>query len=365
MPRAIRSLLALACVAFCSNSALAQTSKPVEPERALSVSPHFVGKGPHKPAKDISGIACSGEPGSFPRVCLAINDENRSAQLLTITRDSIAAGDEVPIIGAAPSLATLGVKPTNIGVQPVNKCPKEGEFAELDGEGIAFDKGDFYVVGSHGCSRNSKEFRLSSFLLARIRPSSSSGGTVNIETTYRLSDALRRKKKVARFFMTDLKTRKGLNVEGLAVIDGRLYAGLRAPSIKRKAFIVVAQIADLFAPGQTPLSGKTDLIELRLGKDVGIRDLARLPDGRLLVLAGPTLEQENVPFQLLAAEPRQDGKTTALAVLADEMTDEGKRAKAEAAVVLSVSPAELRVLILFDGLADGGPREYVVLLPKQ
>jgi hypothetical protein len=365
MSRAIRSLLALACAVLCSNGALAQLSKAVKPERALSVGPPFVGKSPGKTAKDISGIACSGEPGSFPRACLAINDENRSAQFLTITRDSIAAGDEVPIIGAAPSPATLGVKPTNIGVQPANKCPEEGEFAELDGEGVAFDKGDFYVVGSHGCSRNSKKFRLSSFLLARIRPSPTTGAAATVETTYRLSDALRQGGKIAPRFMRDLTTEKGLNIEGLAVIDGRLFAGLRAPSIGGKAFIVTAQVSDLFAPGKTPLSGETGVIEVPLGANVGIRDLARLPDGRLLVLAGPTLEQKNVPFQLVAAEPRQDGKIAALAVLVDELTDEGKRAKAEAAVVLSVSPAELRVLILFDGLADGGPREYVVPLSKQ
>jgi len=76
----------------------------------------------------------------------------------------------------------------------------------------------------------------------------------------------------------------GLNLEGLAVVGGVLYAGLRAPSLDGSAYIVSTDVEPLFTPG-TPLEPR--VIPLALGRDTGIRDLAPLPDGRILVLAGP------------------------------------------------------------------------------
>src|SRR3954464_2721240 len=83
----------------------------------------------------------------------------------------------------------------------------------------------------------------------------------------------------------------GLNLEGLAVVGGMLYAGLRAPSLDGSAFIVSTDVEPLFTP-DTPLVPR--VIPLALGRDTGIRDLALLPDGRLLVLAGPAQDQLDV-----------------------------------------------------------------------
>jgi hypothetical protein len=108
---------------------------------------------------------------------------------------------------------------------------------------VAYAAPFFYIVGSHGCSRHSNKFRSSSFILARIpeRQVASSAGTFNpssVETSYRLSEVLAAAPQIRPYFTRDLMSANGLNVEGLAVAGGKLFAGLRAPTLDGRAFIV-------------------------------------------------------------------------------------------------------------------------------
>jgi hypothetical protein len=80
-------------------------------------------------------------------------------------------------------------------------------------------------------------------------------------------------------------TENGLNIEGLAVVGGKLYAGLRAPVILKKSYLVGVDV-DLLFDGARPIADKAvDEIELDLGGR-GI-DLAVMTGGRLLILSGP------------------------------------------------------------------------------
>ncbi|HEX8417507.1 MAG TPA: DUF3616 domain-containing protein [Methylobacterium sp.] len=306
-------------------------------------------------ANDISGIACM-PVGSGPRRCLVVNDENAHAQFVEVAGTTMIAGPIVDLIGTAPSAATLGRASSE------HDCSGgEGRFGELDGEGVAYAAPYFYVVGSHGCSRSKGTFKLSAFILARIRmdgPAAPTGGE-RVETTYRLSDALKAAPEIAGSFAVDLqseedgKRSKGLNVEGVAVIGGRLFVGLRAPTDDGKAFLVAVDVDALFAPGQAPLAGGPTVLAIETGKRTGIRDLAPMPDGkRLLVLTGPAQEQKRVPYGLLVFDP-ETGRQTALGTLA-ELPKADRKGKAEAVVVLEPG----RALVLFDSLANGGPREY-------
>ncbi len=98
---------------------------------------------------------------------------------------------------------------------------------------------------------------------------------------------------------------QGTNIEGLAVTGGRLYVGLRTPVDKDAALILSAPVAELFASGQQSLNGKSvEPISLKLGKMVGIRDLAALQSGGLLILSGPTIEQKDIPYKIWQICPR-------------------------------------------------------------
>jgi hypothetical protein len=135
-------------------------------------------------------------PEGAPRKCLLVNDENKNAQFATIDEDRMVVGDIVPLIGSAAD-------PRRSDDHRTKTCEKSDDFKDLDGEGVAYAAPYFYVVGSHGCGRSSGKFRLSSFILARVRvdrqgqPVDNAGRPLArdkfaqaVETTYRVSDLL-------------------------------------------------------------------------------------------------------------------------------------------------------------------------------
>ncbi|MFF9553667.1 DUF3616 domain-containing protein [Methylobacterium fujisawaense] len=313
----------------------------------------------------VSGIACLPPSGAEARRCLIVNDERRKAQFITIDNGMVAPGDDVELIGKKASSSTLGQKPN------ISTCPGgEDDFGELDGEGISYNPPYFYVVGSHGCSRKKRKFKLSSFVIARFSIDKDYEPIGNAETTYRLSDLFTLSSALKPFFGQALQNTasedvnpNGVTIEGISVIGDRVFVGLRAPfnHADGGAYLVEASANDLFAsePGKQHARSSQDFINvipLALGEDTGIRDLTSLPDGRLLILAGPAQEQK-VPYSLFIFDPFAASlkKIGTLKKSSGEVED----AKAEAVALLGPD----RVLIMFDGILNGGPREYSLVTP--
>lgn len=318
--------------------------------RSLEVVEPFAhaGKNFDEASTDISGLAC--EAGRNGR-CLAIDDEGRAAQFFATDGDKIKpAKDTVTLIDE-------GMRAKILGREPKLNCPKEEIlFEDVDGEGVAYFAPHFYVVGSHGCSRKKGKAAVSAFVTARVRPDGS-----GLETTYRLGDALRLVD--ARAFATkvgnkDNPAANGMNVEGVAVAGGVLYAGLRAP-VSRDSLIVGVPIVELFNPGHDVYAGSPAVSRLKLPEDSGIRDLAVLPGGRMLILAGPTRE-ENVPYGLYAAKLNNLADVTPLG----ELEPPTREAKAEGILPIGVDGTRLTVLVVFDGVANGAPSIYEAALPE-
>ncbi|MGY8681520.1 DUF3616 domain-containing protein [Bradyrhizobium sp. UFLA05-153] len=233
----------------------------------------------------------------------------------------------------------------------------------MDGEAVAHYQNDFYVVGSHGCSRKSNKFRASSFILARVpddmvAKAAAAGPKAPIEkgqvaTSYRLSEALLIAPHAKAFFTRDLMTGNGLNVEGLAVVAGKLYAGLRAPVIGMKAYLVEVDLDALFDAGRSMSLGKeVREIELDFLEGRGIRDLAVLADGRLLILSGPA-QAEGISFALHAIDPKNS--SFSLVAIIDDIPSDWK---AEGLHVLGQDQSGLELMIMFDGPKSGAPRRY-------
>src|SRR6476620_10746289 len=86
-----------------------------------------------KKSEDVSGIACT-VPQGFPRACLVIDDNAQAAQFVTVEDGEIQAGDMMPLIDNRFKVKAL----------------------ELDGEGVVYSDGFFYVIGSHGHPRDSE-----------------------------------------------------------------------------------------------------------------------------------------------------------------------------------------------------------------
>jgi len=331
------------------------------PEGEIAVKGDFQGKQGKVPAVDLSGIACLPPGPGGVRECLAVNDENKEAQRATLTGRELLPGAPILLLGDKPPQDARGAPPTL-------SCPGGlDNFEDLDGEGVAAvpggssGDGTFYVVGSHGCSRGKAKGRLSGFLLARVPFTGGEPGRPDL--TWRLSDALRGNPKLASVFAQPLdEAHQGLNIEGIAAVGGDLLLGLRAPA-KQHAFLARVPTDALFAPDQSG-GPSAEAIPLALGEGVGVRDLAVLPDGRLLVLAGPAQEQAD-PYAVWLAELGRDASGTVsaslrrLAALRDIGTGKD-RAKAEAILPLVEEGGRLRVLVLFDGLPNGGPRTYLL-----
>src|SRR5262245_37362448 len=117
------TVLLVVMAAACLSPAVAKDDRP------WPVKNRLVGADGKK-SKDVSGIACTSAHG-FPRSCLVIDDNLQAAQLVTVMDGEIVAGDLVPLIGNT----------------------HDGEPLELDGEGVAYADGYYYVIGSHGRPR--------------------------------------------------------------------------------------------------------------------------------------------------------------------------------------------------------------------
>ena len=167
--------------------------------------------------------------------------------------------------------------------------------------------------------------------------------------------------KIGPFFGKDLNEADGLNIEGVAVIDEQLIVGLRAPVISSKAFLISVDLELLFSPVSSRPMGHVRPIPLPLGPHAGVRDLAVISDRKLLVLTGPAQEQENVPSSFFLVDLNLPSSAIHLATLRPIVEDDS-RGKAEGVAVLDRNDDSVRVLVMFDGLPGGGPREYVIPL---
>jgi hypothetical protein len=283
---------------------------------------------------NISGAACAPTQPPF-QSCLAVNDQKKYAQFFSIAGNTIVPGAVIRLLG------------DNAATDP-------------DAEGAAYHNGYFYVIGSHGVGRNNAKEN-SSFAVFRFKVNAQTGKPAfevtdsrvvsAIEKSGALRAAIRKAETVGPYAEKPLDA-NGVNIEGIAVDGGRLYFGFRGPSLEGRAFILSAAIEGLFSIKNLDAKVHT----LALGPSTGIRDLARV-DGGLLVLSGPVNDQEMAPAVFL-----WNAASGALKKLGD-LSGTPPGAKAETILVLEQQPQRYRVLVMYDGPANGQPTEY--WLPRE
>jgi hypothetical protein len=226
----------------------------------------------------------------------------------------------------------------------------------------SFDNGWFDAIGSHGTSRRTGAFQGSRDVVYRIRRNRGEAG--RWEASRALSGILSRTPGLTENFCTGASgapckslQEGGVNIEGLAVRDGKMFIGFRAPSPRGHAFVMQVDADAVFGAGAI----EPEVFRVRLGRDaqgrdLGVRDLAAVPDG-LLVLAGPSLpEGDRKSSGRILLWPGH-GET---AQMLCEIAVEAPGMKPEVLLELGESGSEYRLLILFDGVAGGAPVEYRV-----
>ena len=310
-------------------------------------------------------MACLGAAGDEKRQCLVINDEETFAEIVTLEDGSLTpTGKKLRIV--EPGETGEGI----VGAQRIAGCgdkgkpAKGGKFSEADGEGIAVSQGYVYIAGSHSCSGGGK-YKPSSYLLSRAKLVGPGefphGKSAVVERSWRGADML---------FHSDAGTafgepkEVGTNIEGIAVIGEYLYAGLRTPVAGSSAFLIRAPVDALFAPGTASLSA--DLVKTRslpLGERTGVRDLAALADGSLLILSGPSKSQD-VDYKIWhLPNPVWDAQPTALLVVktkakARDEKGEDETPKAESLTVIEQSGKTVVVVVNYDNVDEGAPARH-------
>jgi hypothetical protein len=274
---------------------------------------------------NLSGAACVPTTPKFTS-CLIANDEKRYAQFFSIEGSTL-------------------VPQKLIRFSDADKDP--------DAEGVAYEKGVFYITGSHGRSRKTDKKNKQSYAVFRFSVDPTTGipgfepddkKVIGVESTSRLRDVIRDDDKTAAFFDQPL-AKGGVNIEGIAVKNGRMHFGLRAPSRKKHA-VVLSVDADALFTREDDLKPRSTSLEL--GKDTGIRDLAAVSDG-ILILAGPTRE-EAVPYTVWF----WDGAGKTAKPLATLDLGNVPPGKAEILLPLEEDSSSIRVLVMFDGVENGG-----------
>lgn len=281
--------------------------------------------------KDLSGIACIS-----PTRCLIGADEGAAVQVLALSREDRT----LRVLATVPLL-------------------KSGE--EMDIEAIAAEGDGYYIAGSHGVAKNSGVRQPSRYTICRLRVNPVTGlpaGGSGAVTIGSLAAILENDATLGPHFAKPLQ-QKGVNIEGLAVREGRLYVGLRSPNLDGDAFVVEVAADDVFTKVTQPAY---TLHRLRLGRGLGIREIVAAEKGFLLIAgnagsepsnAYPTTEdyQERRGYELF----RWSGVGTDVEKIGPIPNPPGK---AEAMTILDESPDHTTVLVLFDGPKGGAPSVY-------
>ena len=299
-----------------------------------------------KTRQSASGISCTLNT-SQQRVCLVVFDEGTQAGFAMLADDALQP-DAKPL-----------------------QFP--GNQAELDAEAAANDGRFIYVTGSHAAKRTDCASNPGSRHVLRLPLDPATGRAVSsgavdtgrlwelMQTLPELQAHVGERKCLGTQSPPKaplLQGQQGINIEGLAVLGERLVFGFRGPVLDGAALTLAVNAQALFDGGDT----QAQVTRLALGAHRGIRDMVAVADG-VLLLAGPDddgdsdsvgwavfhwnglVSQRTVQPKLLA---RLD-----LSAVKQRFCD--AEIKPEALTVLSDTPAGYQVLVLSDGLCDGGP----------
>ncbi len=276
---------------------------------------------------NLSGIACLSD-----KSCLVGADEGRAVQMVELSRTA----------------KTLKV---------VRTIPLLQSGKEIDIEAIAAEGDAYCIIGSHGISKKQGEQQANRFKIFRLKVDRKTGKPDGVDTAS-LSGILRADAVLGEHFQMPLQ-QNGLNIEGLAVRNGRLFVGFRGPNLGGFAFVMEIAAADVFESKPKP---QYTLHKLQLGKGLGIREIVAAKSG-FLVIAGNAgsepsekfTESENYEEDRDYSLVFWDGKGSEVRTIGPIPNPPGK---AEAMTILEESAREVTVLILFDGPKGGQPSVY-------
>jgi hypothetical protein len=295
--------------------------------------------------KDLSGIACISD-----RYCLIGADEGRDVQVVELRRDAQALRivETVSLLSSGP---------------------------EIDIEAIAAEGDYYYIVGSHGISKKQGERQNNRCRVFRLKVDPKTGVPKGLSIAglrrpsgldvASLADVIRADPVLGPYFGQPLQ-QKGINIEGLAVRNGRLFVGFRNPNVGGDAFVLEVAADEVFGSRTPPARPWQPALlhRLHLGEGLGIREIVAAKSGFLLIAgnAGSEPSEKFTDAEDYAADRDfflfdWDGKTPEVHKIGPIPDPAGK---AEAMTILEETADHITVLILYDGAKRGRPTVYRV-----
>lgn len=307
-----------------------------------------------KTRQSVSGVACNLN-AKQQRVCLLVFDEGTQARYAYPTDGQIKVDPE-PLVFAGVS-------------------------GELDAEAAATDGRDFYVTGSHSAKRSNCASNPDSRHVFRLHIDPTTGRAVQTGAaeTGRLWQLMLAQPDLQPYVgerkclgtepppkAPKLAGQQGINIEGLAAQGGRLYFGFRGPVLEATAMVLSVNAQALFQS----TDAQPVLTKLALGEHRGIRDMVAVSDG-LLLLAGPDDDaaSKRVDWAVFWWDTHAAPSGQALVVPKHLATLDlsqvklqpcDETLKPEAVTVLEETARAYKLLVLSDGLCDGGPMVFSV-----
>ena len=294
--------------------------------------------------------------------------------------------------GEAADGSLLYAAHTRFVLQDYLKLPLAADEAgnEVDVEGLAYDKGYLWVIGSHSLKRKKPKSDQSSdngierltvfgidpnrYLLARISLAVMDGmSTLQTPAAQlpihkkgnALTDALRDDPHLGAFFAIPGKD-NGFDIEGLAVAGKRVFIGLRGPVLRGWAVILEVEVVEDHDDAST-------LKLVKIGEDkrpyhkhflqldgLGVRDLC-VQGADLLILAGPTMSLEAaVKVYRWQGGAKPDGEhlvpREALSVVADIPHGQGDDHPEGMCLFTAPASNETALLVVYDSAAASRKR---------
>ena len=364
----LQRLLALSFGLGLSATLVAQPAPPrIKPDRGLWDSGagfqfDLKKKKLQKTRQSVSGMACNLN-AQGQRICLLAFDE-----------------------GAEARFARVGDGTLSVEAEPVVLRDTEDE---LDAEAAATDGRYFYVTGSHSAkrgdcasnpaSRHVIRFRIDPVTARALR--SPSGELVDYADSGKLWPLMQAQPALAPYVgerkclgdeppdkAPTLAGQQGVNIEGLAAHEGVLYFGFRGPVLDGVASVLAVE-ADALFDKDLASNPKATMSRLALGPRRGIRDMIAVKTG-FLILAGPDDSRASQSAGWILAwwdgKPAADGGVVqprwlaALDLKGVKLRPCDRELKPEAMTVLEETAVAYKLLVLSDGLCDGGPLAFTV-----
>ena len=316
-----------------------------------------------KVRQSVSGIACNLNARQ-QRVCLLAFDEGVEARYATLSDQRLVTDPEAVVLRTA------------------------GAGSELDAEAATTDGRYFYVTGSHSAkrsdctsnpdSRHVIRFRLDPTTGRALRSPANDplGALVDYADTSRLWGIMQAQPALAAHVGERkclgsespakaplMAGQQGVNIEGMAAQGGNLYFGFRGPVVGDVAKVLTVNADALFADGE-PQAAVTSIA---LGAHRGIRDMVAVKNG-LLLLAGPgdSASNRGVGWTLAWWDGKASKQIVTPKVLAVldlssvKLRNCDEELKPEAITVLEETPQAYKLLVLSDGMCDGGALAFTV-----